>query len=344
MRSVYILLLLIVQVSNGFTQSADMKHKKQKIAIAIHGGAANIKNLNLSEAQQIAYSEGLAQALDSGYQILQHGGRAVDAVVAAIKVLEDNPLFNAGKGSVFTADSINEMDAAIMDGYSLKSGAVTCVRTIKNPIEAAQKVLDSSAFVFLSGVGAEKFAQKNNCVIVAPDYFKTEYRWQQFKRIKNQDTIHLDNDTKGEISPLDDYQSEKFGTVGCVAIDETGNLASGTSTGGLLNKKYNRIGDSPIIGAGTYANNQTCAVSCTGKGEDFIRLVVAYDISALMEYKGYSLNHAVNSVIQKKLIKQKGRGGCIAIDKRGNISMSFTTSGMFRGSINKHGEKTIMIF
>ncbi len=338
---IFILLFFHAQVQ---AQTDTMKTKPHKIAIAIHGGAGNIQTMNLTPDQVQAYRDGLSEALDSGYAVLKAGGKAIDAVVAAVKVLEDNPLFNAGKGSVFTADSTIEMDAAIMGGRTLKSGAVTCVHTIKNPIVAARKVLDSSQFVFLSGAGAEKFAKEKGCEIVSPDYFKTDFRWQQFIKTKNTDTTHLDNDSKGEVAPLDETQFEKYGTVGCVAIDVNGNLAAGTSTGGVVNKKYNRIGDSPIIGAGTYANNKTCAVSCTGKGEEFIRLVVAHDISALVEYKKFSLKRAVNMVIQKKLTEKHGRGGCITIDKRSNIEMSFTTSGMFRGFIDKTGKRKISIY
>jgi beta-aspartyl-peptidase (threonine type) len=338
----FLLFFLFLALVNAQTETKNSN--AHKIAIAIHGGASNIQKMNLSPEQQQAYRDGLSEALDSGYAVLNSGGKAVDAVVAAVKVLEDNPLFNAGRGSVFTADSTIEMDASIMSGKSLKCGAITCVHTIKNPIMAARKLLDNDQYVFLSSQGAEKFAQENGCEIVSPEYFKTEFRLNQFNKIKNSNNTPLDNDSRGAIEPIDDTKFEKTGTVGCVAIDVKGNLAAGTSTGGVVNKKYNRIGDSPIIGAGTYANNKTCAVSCTGKGEDFIRLVVAHDISALMEYKKISLKEAVNLVIQKKLTKIEGRGGCIAIDKDGNIEMSFTTTGMFRASIDKNGQKKVSIF
>lgn len=328
----------------AFTQNSSMSDSQHKIAIALHGGASNIKNLNLTPLQDSAYRASLGEAIDLGYAILSKGGTAVDAVTETVKCLENNPLFNAGKGSVFTADSTNEMDAALMDGNTLKCGAVAGVKTIKNPVLAARRVMDSSQFVFLSGMGAEKFAEINGLEIVNPSYFKTDFRWEQFLKTKKTDTTHLDNDTRGDIKPINENEIEKFGTVGCVAIDSKGNLAAATSTGGILNKKYNRIGDSPIIGAGTYANNKTCAVSCTGKGEEFIRLVVAHDISCLIEYKNMSLKKAVDLVILGKLKERKGRGGCIAIDKHGNLEMSFTESGMFRAAIDKNGKRMVAIY
>jgi len=341
-----LILLLLMSVFSTFVdaQSKNMGGNSHTVALALHGGASNIKNLNLTNAQDSAYRAALSEALDLGYGMLQTGGSAVDAVTQVVKYLEDNPLFNAGKGSVFTADSTNEMDAAVMDGKTLKCGAVTCVKTIKNPILAARMIMDSSQFVMLCGAGAELFAAKNKLEIVSPQYFKTDFRWQQFLKSKKTDTTHLDNDVRGEITPLDENKFDKFGTVGCVAIDAEGNLAAATSTGGILNKKYNRIGDSPIIGAGTYANNNTCAVSCTGKGEEFIRLVAAHDISCLMDYKNISLRQAVDRVIQKKLKERKGRGGCIAVDKHGNIEISFTESGMFRASIDKNGNRVVAIY
>ena len=321
-----------------------MNNKTHKIAIALHGGASNVLNMNLTPQQDSAYKASLSAALEIGYKILQNGGTSIDAVTQTVKYLEDNPLFNAGKGSVFTADSINEMDAAIMNGSNLKCGAVAGVHTIKHPILAAKLIMDSSQFILLSGKGAEKYAEKNNLEIVNPEYFKTEFRWNQLLKLKNTDTTILDHDLKGKIDPIDENKFDKFGTVGCVAIDYYGNLSAATSTGGIVNKKYNRIGDTPIIGAGTYANNKSCAVSCTGKGEDFIRLVAAHDISSLILYKKKSLKNAVNNVIQKKLIDIKGRGGCIAIDKNSNIAISFTTSGMFRAYIDKKGKKFVGIY
>lgn len=319
-------------------------HPKHKIAIAIHGGASNIKLAELSDAQQQEYKQTLSRSLDSGYAVLLRGGSAEEAVIASILILEDSPIFNAGKGSVFTNDSTIEMDAAIMCGKELKAGAVCGVQTIKNPITAAYQVMKHSKFLLLSGAGAEKFAKEQGCEIESPEYFKTEFRRKQFMKLKNTDTVQLDNDSKGFVQPIDETKSEKYGTVGCVAIDQFGNLAAGTSTGGIVNKKYNRVGDSPIIGAGTFANNQTCAISCTGKGEDFMRLVAAHDISCLMDYKHYSLSKAMDEVIQNKLKAHHGRGGCIGIDKNGNIYQSFTTSAMFRGMIDRNGLKQVAIF
>lgn len=344
MKKIFLYFLQLLIPASITLQAQTMDEKPHKIAIAIHGGASNIRNMNLSPEQDTAYRTALSEAIEIGYAILKNGGSSLDAVTASVKYMEDNPLFNAGKGSVFAADSTNEMDAAIMNGENLKCGAVAGVGTIKNPILAARKILDSSQYIMLSGAGAEKFAAKYNLDIVSPAYFKTDFRWNQFLKVKDSDSTHLDNDVKEHTNPVDDTKFEKFGTVGCVAIDSKGNLAAATSTGGIVNKNYNRIGDSPIIGAGTYANNNSCAVSCTGKGEDFIRIVAAKDISCLIEYKNNSLKRAVDEVIQKKLKSIKGRGGCIAIDKNGNIVTSFTTSGMFRATINKDGKRTIAIY
>jgi beta-aspartyl-peptidase (threonine type) len=320
------------------------KNHPPPIALAVHGGASNIKNLNLSPEQELAYTRAIDSALSIGYQILTTGGTAIDAVSKMVVYLEDNPLFNAGRGSVVAADSSIQMDAAIMDGNSLKCGAVSGVQTTKNPILVARTILEKSNYIFLYGKGAENFAIANGLEIVDPSYFRTPYRWSQFQKVVNTDTVKLDNDSRGSVDPIDDSKFEKFGTVGAVARDQYGNLAAATSTGGLLNKKYNRIGDSPIIGAGTYANNETCAISCTGKGEDFLRLVVGHEISARMRYKHESLETAVNEVIQNDLKAINGRGGCIAIDKKGNIAISFTTSGMFHGFIDDKGKRTVSIY
>lgn len=321
-----------------------VKGKPHKFALAIHGGASNIRSLNLTPAQDSAYRASLNKALDIGNNILVNGGKAIDAVTAVVVFLEDDPLFNAGKGSVFTADTTIEMDASIMGGKTLKCGAVCGVTNIKNPILAARRILDSTQFVMLAGKGAEKFAKDQGLELAPLEYFKTEFRWKQFEKVKNTDTVQLDNENKGGIDPIDELRYDKYGTVGAVAIDVRGNLAAATSTGGVVNKKYGRVGDSPIIGAGNYANNKTCAVSCTGKGEDFIRLVAAYDISTLMEYKKMTLRGAVNEVINKKLRDKKGRGGCIAVDKNANIQIAFTTTGMFRAYIDKHGLRKVAIY
>lgn len=340
----FLLIFSLIVVVTGTAQNTGMKGK-QKIAIAIHGGASNLKaDSTFTKEKEELYRQGLSAAIDSGYAILKNGGSSTDAVVAAVKCLEDNPLFNAGKGAVFSHEGKNEMDAAIMNGKTLDCGAVAGVRRIKNPIATARKIMDSSQFIFLAAEGAEKFAQLHHEELVDTSYFFTQFRWDQLQKLKNKDTTHLDNDSRGYLFPVDETKIEKFGTVGCVAIDANGNLAAATSTGGVVNKRYNRVGDSPIIGAGTYANNKTCAVSCTGKGEDFIRLVAAKDISDIVEYQKFPLSRAVNKVIMQKLKAIGGRGGCIAIDKHGTIVTSYTTTAMFRATIDKRGIKKIQIF
>lgn len=321
-----------------------------KPVIAIHGGAGTLLKQHMTAEKEKAYQEKLNEALMAGYSILEKGGTSLDAVEAAIKIMEDSPLFNAGKGSVFTNNETIEMDASIMDGSNLKAGAIAGVTTIKNPIVAARAVMEKSEHVFLIGNGAEKFASQIGIEIVSPEYFKDENRLQQLRKIKEQEKTILDHDgEKGEINSEIEFNPEvdgdkKYGTVGAVALDKYGNLAAGTSTGGMTNKRYGRVGDAPIIGAGTYANNNTCAVSCTGHGEYFIRNVVAYDVSALMEYKRLSLQKAADWVVYDKLEKQNARGGLIAIDKNGNIAMPFNTPGMYRASIDANGNKTIKIY
>lgn len=293
-------------------------------AIVIHGGAGTIDKNNMDVATEKAYHETLNQALDAGENILKSGGKSIDAVVAAIKVMEDSPLFNAGKGAVFTHDGTNELDASIMTGDSQMAGAVGSVTTIKNPITLARAIMEQSDHVMMIGKGAEAFANKCKLDIVDPSYFYTEKRWNSLQKILKDDNnkIQLSEDEKG---------NKKHGTVGCVALDKSGNIVAGTSTGGMTNKRYNRIGDAPIIGAGTFADNNSCGVSCTGHGEYFIRYTVARDIAALMEYKGLSLRSACDTIVYKKLVAKGGEGGLIAIDKYGNIEMPFNTSGMYRG-------------
>lgn len=287
-----------------------------------------------------AYHEKLSEALQAGYTILTQNGTAIDAVEAAVRVLEDSPLFNAGKGSVFNSDGKNEMDAAIMNGKNLKAGAVAEVQTIRNPVTAAKAVMEQSKHVLLASHGAEKFAKECGLEIVDPSYFFDEERHKQWMATKDKDI----NTWAGDSIPLPSGASEKkFGTVGAVALDSQGNLAAATSTGGINNKKFGRIGDCPIIGAGTYANNKTCAVSCTGEGEFFIRNVVAYDISALMEYKNLTLAQATTEVV-KKVAQLGGEGGLVAIDAQGNISAPFNTASMFRGWIDSKREKYTGIF
>ncbi|TAL63367.1 MAG: isoaspartyl peptidase/L-asparaginase [Bacteroidetes bacterium] len=328
----------------------------ENFAIVIHGGAGTILKDSMSPALEQQYKDKLNEALKSGYNILAKGGTSMDAVVAAIKVMEDSPLFNAGKGAVFANDGTNSMDASIMDGKTIKAGAVAGVHTIRNPIEGARAVMEKSKHVMLSGDGADKFAKEQGLKIEDPKYFFDEKRWKQFHEIKKKDEIKLDHssDTSGSINPLDVEflgdgsipltTGDKFGTVGCVALDKYGNLAAGTSTGGMTNKKWDRVGDSPIIGAGTYANNKTCGVSCTGHGEYFIRNVVAYDVAALMEYKELSVEQAANEVIMKKLKAQGAEGGLIAMDAKGNITMPFNTPGMYRGYTKQDGKTWIGIY
>jgi beta-aspartyl-peptidase (threonine type) len=297
--------------------------QKQEWAIVIHGGAGGMTKESLTPELDKEYRASLQVALTAGKKILSEGGSALDAVEQTIRTMEDNPLFNAGKGAVFTHEGRNELDAAIMDGSNLGAGAVAGVTDIKNPISAARKVMINSPHVMLSGAGASQFAKEQGLEIVAPSYFYTNKRFNELQEL---------------------LKKEKFGTVGCCALDKNGNLAAGTSTGGMANKRYNRIGDSPIIGAGTYANNSTCAVSGTGHGEYFIRWTVAHDISALMEYKGLNLKEASELVVNDKLVKAGGSGGVICVDKSGNISMPFNSSGMFRGFATADGKEGIFIY
>ncbi len=304
----------------------------QQYTIVLHGGAGNgIKKENIDKEKVALYEQKMQEALQAGQAILDTGGEATAAVVAVIKVLEDSPLFNAGKGAVFTYNETNEMDASIMRGFDLNAGAVAGVTTVKNPITAALAVMNNSPHVLLSGKGADEFAEAQNLTIVNPDYFKTEERKKSLER----------NKKRSGALPDSLWEDTKMGTVGCVVIDKNGNLAAGTSTGGMTGKRYGRIGDSPIIGAGTYANNQTCAVSCTGHGEYFIRYNVAADVSARMAYSGVSLQEAAQTIIQQVLKEAGGDGGLIGVDKEGNITMEFNTSGMFRAFV-KEGEEAVV--
>ncbi len=302
---------------------------QQKYAIVIHGGAGVMSKEKLSLEQQNAYMAKLNEALELGEKMLKEGIEAADVVVRVINVLEDSPLFNAGKGAVFTHDEKVELDASIMEGKTLNAGAVAGVRDIKNPINAAREVMVNSEHVFLSGKGASEFAKKQGLEMVRNKYFYTNERHESLMKLKKQERERTSKDN--------------IGTVGCAVLDAHGNICAGTSTGGMTNKKYGRIGDAPVIGAGTYANNKTCAVSCTGHGEYYIRLGFARDISALMEYKNMSVEEACREEI-RKLTELKGAGGVIALDVNGNIAMEFNTSGMFRGYIKSTGEKEVAIF
>lgn len=302
------------------------------LSIAIHGGAGTILRSSMTPALQLQYETGLQQALDAGYKVLADGGSSLDAVAAAVVSLEDFPLFNAGKGSVFNNIGGHEMDAAIMYGKDLSAGAVCGVSHIKNPVRLALAVMQHSEHVLLSGEGAEQFARSQNIAFEDDAYFYNQQRYEQWQQALAEDRVQLDHSDK------------KFGTVGAVALDKDGNLAAATSTGGMTNKKFGRIGDSPIPGAGTYANNDTCAVSCTGHGELFLRRVVGYDISCLMEYKGLSLKEACDIVVYDKLVKINGEGGLIAIDKQGNIEMPFNSEGMYRACKSNKGLNEVRIY
>lgn len=327
--------------------------RASNITLVIHGGAGTITHQSMTPEKEKAYQQALNLALQTGYSVLKKGGTSLDAVEAAIRVMEDSPLFNAGKGAVFTNEGKNEMDAAIMDGKTLKAGAIASVTTIRNPISTARAVMEKSEHVMMIGQGAEQFAKEKDQVMVDPSYFYTEPRFKQLQQIKNTEKTKLDHSggsgsifkaTPQTAEDLIFTEGKKFGTVGAVALDQYGNLAAATSTGGMTNKRYGRVGDAPIIGAGTYANNQTCAVSATGHGEYFIRSVVAYDLSALMEYKGLPVKEAAEEVVMKKLVERGGEGGVIALDKNGNFAMPFNSEGMYRGYIKADGKSKILIY
>ncbi|MDT8401123.1 MAG: isoaspartyl peptidase/L-asparaginase [Bacteroidales bacterium] len=324
-KSIFISLLAITifscKVNTG--DQDEVSPIRKDWALVIHGGAGVITRELMTPEQDSAYRRVLNEALETGKRILSEGGSAIDAVEKTIHVMENSPLFNAGKGAVFTSKGINEMDAAIMDGSDLNAGSVAGITDIKNPISAARAVMEKSVHVMLSGQGASEFAIGQGLEQVDPSYFYTDRRYRQLTEAIN---------------------NEKNGTVGCCALDKEGNLAAATSTGGMTNKKHNRIGDAPIIGAGTYANNATCAVSATGHGEYFIRWTVAHDISALMEYSNMSLKDAADLVINEKLVKAGGTGGIIAVDKYGNIAMPFNTEGMFRGFADSEGTGAVYIY
>jgi beta-aspartyl-peptidase (threonine type) len=306
------------------------------VTIVVHGGAGTLKKKNMTAQQESAYRKKISEAIGVGYTILDNGGSALDAVIYAIVILENSPLFNAGKGAVFTHKGKNELDASIMDGSSLEAGAVAGVRTIKNPILAARAVMEQSPHVLLSGKGAEEFAKTVGLELVDPAYFYTESRYKSLQR-----ALELE---KGGSGSVEDSIVNKFGTVGVVALDADGNLAAGTSTGGTTNKKYGRIGDSPVIGAGTYADNSSCAVSCTGDGEYFIRGVVAYDIAARMKYQNKSVEEAAQIVVNEQLKQIGGSGGVICLNKKGEYAMVFNTEGMYRGVKQKGKKMEIYIY
>lgn len=321
-------------------ETSESQKKEENFGIVIHGGAGTILKENMSDSLETAYKEKLKEAITVGYNILKSGGTSMEAVTSTINIMEDSPLFNAGKGAVFTHEGTNELDASVMDGATLNAGAIAGVTRIKNPIDLALAVMNDSPHVMLSGKGAETFAEEKGFVLVDPSYFYTENRFQSLQKVKQKE-----KDKVVTISFKDPFiKNSKFGTVGCAALDKNGNLAAGTSTGGMTNKRWNRIGDAPIIGAGTYANNATCAVSSTGWGEYFIRAMVAHDISAMMEYKGVTLKEAAREVIQKKVPALGGDGGIVSIDKDGNVAMEFNTEGMYRAHMNAKGKLIIGIY
>jgi beta-aspartyl-peptidase (threonine type) len=310
--------------------------------LAVHGGAGTILKSMMTPELEARYTAGLQEALDKGYQVMASGGAALDAVEIAVRALEDNELFNAGRGAVFTKKGINEMDAAIMDGSNLAGGAVAGVRNIKNPVSLAKEIMLHSGHVMLSGNGAKEFAL-NRGIEQAPDeYFFTKYRYDQWIDIRDSDFYQLDHKEDGLKGMA--HEEKKFGTVGAVACDQHGHIAAATSTGGMTNKRYGRIGDSPVLGSGTYANDATCGISCTGHGEYFLRAVVAYDVSCLMEYKGLSLKEACHIVVKDKLVKLGGEGGLIAVDAQGNFDLCFNSEGMYRGAKTSDGTNLVAIY
>lgn len=304
--------------------------------LVIHGGAGTILKEEMTADLEAAYIKGLDDALTVGFAMLENGSFALDAVKAAVISLEDNILFNAGKGSVFAKDGSQEMDASIMDGKTLMAGAVSAVKNVRNPIELAYAIMTKSHHVMLNGLGAFDFAKLHGIKTEPDEYFFSAFRYEQWKLMKKTDETALDHNVA--------MKEKKFGTVGAVACDMYGNIAAATSTGGMTNKQFGRVGDSPIIGAGTYANNKTCAISCTGHGEPFIRAVTAYDVSCLMEYKGISLEEAMHVVIHDKLLKLDGEGGLIGVDAEGNAAMVFNSEGMYRGMRGSDGRNSIAVY
>jgi L-asparaginase / beta-aspartyl-peptidase len=357
----------------GFCLPAFLKAEaaSSNITLVIHGGAGTILRDNMTPAREQEYSVKMQEALTAGYAVLKNGGSSLNAVETAIRILEDSPLFNAGKGAVFANDGTNQLDAAIMDGKTLKAGAAAGLRHIKNPISLARLIMEQSPHVMMAGEGAESFARLKGVELVPQEYFFTEPRWQELQKAKELEKPEPDGKKTSSATPSPAWNDldktgknpsagfhpsgdsgginpsgapEKFGTVGAVALDAAGNLAAGTSTGGMTNKKFGRIGDSPIIGAGTYANNKTCAVSATGHGEFFIRAVVGHDISALMEYKGLPVAEAARQVIMEKVTQLGGTGGGIALDSQGNFTMPFNTPGMYRGHISRDGKAVVEMY
>jgi L-asparaginase / beta-aspartyl-peptidase len=313
--------------------------------LVIHGGAGTIRREDVTPARQAEYEGALREALMAGHRVLAAGGTSMDAVEAAINVMEDNPLFNAGRGAVITADGRIELDAAIMDGATLQAGAVAGLHTVRNPIDLARAVMEKSPHVMMIGEGAESFAREQGIATVDPSYFITDARRRSWERMRQQDSVRADSARRSRGAEGYSVPDErKYGTVGAVALDRRGNLAAGTSTGGMMMKRWGRVGDVPIIGAGTYANNRSCAVSATGHGEFFIRNTVAHSICALMEYGGLPLQAAADSIVMRQLVKQGGDGGIIAMDRQGNWTLTFNSAGMYRGRVGADGRPEVAIF
>lgn len=334
--------LLLWQLSFSQNNSINLR---DKFVLVIHGGAGTILKKNLTPEKEREFNEALEAALKTGYDILKKGGTALDAVESAVRYMEDCPLFNAGKGAVFTNEGKNELDAAIMDGKTLAAGSVAGVTIIKNPISTARAVMEKSGHVMLIGKGAEKFAAENGQAIVDTSYFFTEHRWKALLEAKKEDSLKQIKKTPDHLAIKQPGNKDyKYGTVGAVALDRYGNLAAATSTGGMTNKKFGRVGDAPVIGAGTYAGNNTCAVSCTGWGEYFIRLTMAKTISDMMEFGNRNLNDAATEMVMKRLPALGGDGGLIAVDKDGNIALPFCTEGMYRGFVRQDGKTTVKIY
>ncbi len=341
-RSTIFTALALGLAASSHTRAADTETSNRPFGLVIHGGAGVIERKSLTPEVEAQYRTALTQAREAGYSVLEKGGTSLDAVIAAIKVLEDSPLFNAGKGAVFNADGFCDLDASVMDGRTQAAGAISGVRRIKNPITLARAVMEKSEHVMLAGEGAERFAQKQGFEFVPNEYFQTEFRRKQLETAKQREAA-APKKTSSLTSPDHFDRVARYGTVGCVALDRQGNLAAGTSTGGMTNKKFGRVGDAPIIGAGTYASNATCAVSATGWGEFFIRVGVARDIAAQIEYKGSTLAEAAQATITK-VGTLGGDGGVIAIDRQGNVAMPFNSVGMYRGYKLSTGAATIEIF
>jgi L-asparaginase / beta-aspartyl-peptidase len=316
-----------------------------KISLVIHGGAGTILKENMTAEMEAMYKAALQTALDTGYAVLESNGTAMDAVTAAVVSLEDCILFNAGCGSVFTNKGTHEMDASIMNGKTLQAGAVAGVKNIRNPVLLADCIIKNSEHIFLCGDGAEEFARLHNIQTEPDDYFFSKFRYDQWQQVKDSEITALDHNINvSSYAKATEDKEKKFGTVGAVACDADGNIAAATSTGGMTNKKFGRAGDTPIIGSGTYANNKTCAISCTGHGEPFIQAVAAYDVSCLMEYKGFSLQQAMEEVTMKKLVAINGEGGMIGVDAKGNAAMVFNSDGMYRGMKSWEGKNEVAIY